>query len=233
MKVINKSVILLIAVAFALTQQSLSTENIYGLYEPIKGGFKKCESYSYSYKFGDIDHNSEKRIRIEKYDQRGNKVEYIHYNSDGNFFSKSIYKNKYDIDGKIIEINEYDPEGTISSKTIYKYDSNGNMIEGTPYYNDFKLGDKRKYKFDSNGNKVERKVYNPENEMTASSIYKYNQDNILIEELEDLIDVYLMSEIGKYTKNLYKYDIHGNLIESIKYNTLDEPEVLTKHVYSN
>jgi hypothetical protein len=92
---------------------------------------------------------------IFKYDEYGNRIEYITYNPDNSLFSKDI--NKFDDDGNCIELSTYDPDGSLFSKESYKYNENRNTTENISYsYSKTRdvLVSKTtyKYKYDKTGN---------------------------------------------------------------------------------
>ncbi len=107
-----------------------------------------------------INNNSYAGKRIRKFDNSGNLIKILDYNSKDILKGKSIYKydNKgnniqffnYDSNGKLVyksELYTYDDKGYIDSKTnIYKYDNKGNLIETTI------KNIVTKYEYDENGN---------------------------------------------------------------------------------
>lgn len=62
-----------------------------------------------------------------KYDENGNKTEYIITGSDG---SENKYTYKYDTAGQLIENVIYGSDGISTEKATYKYDEKGIKIEG-------------------------------------------------------------------------------------------------------
>jgi len=87
--------------------------------DKVKGGYKKCNVYMYSYKFGKIDIKSKMELYTCKYDSRGNMIEKVQYNSDDSIESKNTHK--YDSRGNRIEavgFNEWD-EPTGKEEYIY------------------------------------------------------------------------------------------------------------------
>ena len=69
-----------------------------------------------------------------KFNQRGDVVEYVEYESDGSLRDKTLYE--YDSQGNLIEYASYNSDGSLGSKYLYKYDSQGNPIEMVEYRSD-------------------------------------------------------------------------------------------------
>ncbi len=66
-------------------------------------------------------------LRLSRYDQRGNKIEDAHYNSDDSLLFKTIYA--YDSANKLIEQVNFAADESPSSKTVFEYDRDGRLIE--------------------------------------------------------------------------------------------------------
>jgi len=64
---------------------------------------------------------------VYNYDENGNKIERLKYNSDNVLSEKNV--SKFDNKGNEIEENVYQSDGTLFHKKKYKYDKNDNMIE--------------------------------------------------------------------------------------------------------
>jgi len=115
--------------------------------------------YSYTYKYNETgkkieDNRNSGSKTIYEYDDEGNMIGDIYYNSDGSQGSKSIYK--YNDKGNIIEKEMYLTKG---DKYTYKYDGKGDMISQAYYNVDGSQGSKRIYKYDDKGNMIEQKNY--------------------------------------------------------------------------
>jgi len=68
---------------------------------------------------------------ISKYDEKGNIVEEVRYNSSEKINSKGTYK--YDEIGNLVETLTYDASGKVTLKNSTKYDKKGNKIKKTSY----------------------------------------------------------------------------------------------------
>ncbi len=119
-------------------------------------------SYVYNNKGEVIDPGS-----ASKYDAKGNMVENIYGDEDG----EHKFTWKYDNSGNVTQENEYMADDTIpSSKCIYTYDSIGNNIEKDEYTSDGRLNRKWLYKYedlDKEGNWLKQTEYFNDNIYTV------------------------------------------------------------------
>lgn len=131
--------------------------------ENLKGKVKSIKETPYEAvdKFGQIEKGNVLYdnfiFPFTIYDEKGNKIEENHYDSDGNLSSKDTYE--YDENGNNIEKNNYDSDGRLGYKLIYKYNEKGNMIEKNNYDSNGRLDYKYTYEYDKNNNWTQRIEY--------------------------------------------------------------------------
>lgn len=133
--------------------------------ENLKGKVKSIKENTYEAveKFGQIEKGDalydDDAFPFTIYNEKGNKIEENHYDSDGSLDKKYTYK--YDKNNNLIEENHYYSDGILYSKNTYKYDENGNKIEENWYNSDGSLYEKHtyKYEYDKNNNWTQRIKY--------------------------------------------------------------------------
>ncbi len=175
------------------------------------------------------------------YDNSGNKIEYIYYES-GVVVSKTQYK--YDEKNNNIAAVAFKSNGEKGTRYTYKYDSFNNKTEAVQYnssgelvstitydYNSEKdeytyisyLPDNeiewiRKYKLDSNGNKIVEYKYNDKNELRDkwTWVYTYDSKNNWIKQTE-------YNEDNKVSKIVERKIVYYGDKDEDKYSHWDSP----------
>lgn len=137
-----------------------------------------------------IKHSSGEII-VNKYNENNEISEQYSYDNEG----KLIYliKNIFNVQGTKIEtlkLNGYDSE--IEEKTIYKYSSRGNLISS------------EKSIFSEISKKILKKI-----------ISNFNQQGLIVELINDNFDPTLGGDVILKTKEAYKYDSIGNMIQYV------------------
>lgn len=223
--------------------------------KPIKGGFTKCDIYTYHYKFGEIDPDSKRKVSSQKYNAQGKMIEEVDYdiwNNNGRIYWKRIYK--HNNQGNLIEEVEYTSNDQISWKRISNYNSQGNLIESVGYNSNGVIYDKAIFKYNSQGYKIGYVDYDKDGVLNFEYTYKYDDQFNLIESIGytskgvicdkaifkwDNKGNIVQRESYLYNHNseiIYKdksrYDRYGNLIEKIEYSSIGEPEKLNEYIYS-
>ncbi|MBQ5647693.1 MAG: hypothetical protein IIV16_01055, partial [Alistipes sp.] len=138
-------------------------------YGPLYGNVESVTfiEYNLAEKFGEIIKDGIGYKEVYKFNQQGDVIEEVDYNSDGSLRWKHLYK--YDSKGNMIEEASYRGDGSLERKDLYKYDSKGNKIEWAYYNCDGSLREKYLYKYDSKGNMIEEASYRGD----GSLYYKY------------------------------------------------------------
>lgn len=163
---------------------------------------------------------------LNECDKQGNDLLGIRYDKAGKIVDKYIWK--YNNHNYLIETLEYKAE-TLERKTTYQYDKTGNQIETRIYSSKDSLIGMYKKEFDSAGNIIVEKLYSKEALYSIKYIQYDNYQNIREE-----ITYSAQGKIISKTNYEFKYDIKGNWIERIEFNS-DTPKTVTtrKIIYYN
>lgn len=151
-----------------------------------------------------------------KYDENGNVIEEIIYNTDGNLIAKGLlnYNEKQDV----IEAVEYDSDEKLQRKLKFKYDNDGNLIEGIEYDSYGDCNRKLRFKYDQNRRILNFREYDSYGLLSNKEIYRYDEKGKLVELKSDWYGE------GRINSKLqYKYDDEGNWIKLISF---DEGEII-------
>lgn len=196
--------------------------------------------YSVKEKFGEIQKENISRVYSYRYNNNGNLIELIEYNSDGKLNVKEtikydekmnkkshlvsrpdfggggtqyVYSYKYDNRGNKIECEEQWNEGRSSERDTYQYDKNGRLIEEKQFNSSGVL--ENSYLYDKSGNKIEKYWYDKNNKNNSVGkhkwVYKYNVSGDVLEEVRYKLDGSLSQ------KRTYKYDTRRNKVEEEYY----------------
>ncbi len=177
-----------------------------------------------------------KKSGITRYDAKGNKIEAMDYDNDGNVIKKTVYKyNEKDLETEYIEYdavdnitarheNKYDKKDNVIEEIFYgknneityirncKYDAQDNMSEYTLLDKNKKNLGVWKYKYDARGNKSEVEVYNATGQYNGKYSYIYSAN-------DEMLEMYTYSKINKIAgRNSFKYDAKNLMSEAIVYN---------------
>ncbi len=181
-------------------------KNIY-LYDE-NGKITEERSYNYD---DNLSTSNDKKIsnrkKIYKYDNLGNKIEYVEYIqyddlSENHIVNREIYN--YDNRGNRIKEYVYQTyNGIFKISVVRKYDDNGNQIEWKNY-NDGYLKDQETFKYDDDSNLVEYTHYNAFDGVDPTYVFDYEGNETIYDKNEV---TYLDS------KHNYKYNNNGNILE--------------------
>lgn len=189
------------------------------------------EEYTIVYKFGEVEKDSLISKSKEKYDEKGNLIVNLIFNTDGSFNSEYTFKYdekgnkieakhfpagleanttfKYDAKENKIEENCYKSDGSLSLRITFKNDEKGNNVEENWYYPDGSLYNKYTFKYDERGNKIEENVYNPDGNLENKYTLKYDEKGNKIEEIAYNPDGSFENK-WNYT---YEFDNTGNWLK--------------------
>lgn len=187
------------------------------------------------------------------YDNYGNVIEEIDYDSVGNKDYSCIYKLRYDSEGNIMEELEL-PDGKLYRKTKYHYNKNGNLSEKTYRNPSGKITREFKYLYDKrdslieevsdfmhgsiytslinyndNGYRISEMTYDSDGKLVISLDYKYNKSWQTTEIIENMI----METGNRQWRNIFKYDMDEIKIEDKRVNSEGKLIVKTIFKYSN
>jgi len=91
------------------------------------------------------------------YDEKGNRIEELRYNSNGSLFERMVFTH----DDKGNQTNTiYKADGTVDSKWVYNYDPSGRITKGSWYNADGTLRLKIVKTYDDKGEIIEDAMYN-------------------------------------------------------------------------
>ena len=188
------------------------------------------------------------------FDERGNEIEFIKYDKEGNIWNKEIKKynekdrllysketkilgedetyieeNSYSYNDKgfLIEEKSYeeDPDTGISHRReLYKYNNDQKLIENSYYSND-SLKRQVLYWYDNKGNLL-RKLFYLDNKPYTDTKFEYNHIGNLIKKTEN----YIKTDY-KHVKQ-YEYDAKNRLILFTKEDD-DTKEIILKIIYKD
>jgi hypothetical protein len=141
----------------------------------IKGDVKSISATTYKAieRFGEIEKDSIALSFGFDYNEEGNQVGQIYYNSDGSLGGKSTYE--YDEEGNQVESTAYNSDGNISWKSTYEYDEEGNQVESIFSWPEEVIYYKHTYEYDEEGNKVASTAYNSDGSVDGKSTYVYDE----------------------------------------------------------
>lgn len=139
------------------------------------------------------------------FDKNGNLIGEDRYDQGGTLISRMLYK--YNHKNLLTVEESYDETGELQEKLVYDYDENGRILKKFVHYLDGTV-DTITYKYI--GDNLSRKVlFNENGEKETEEQFSFNGDKMIKEEKFDY---------GKLIeKNEFKYDLNGNLIETIRF----------------
>jgi hypothetical protein len=159
-----------------------------------------------------------KRLQsVATYDEKGNKLEEVGYNSDGAVTWKRVFAR--DDKGNRTETT-YKADGTIDAKWVTTYDASGKMTGSAQYAADGSLRHKSVREFDANGKLITGAIYDANGSLMNKTFFSYdakgpqardalyNADGTLVQEL-------VRTDTG-YTVVLYDSD------GSVRYKSFDQ-----------
>lgn len=174
--------------------------------------------------------------RFSRYDETGNKIEEVHYNSDNSLLYKIVYI--YDSAGRVIEQINFDANESPTFKTVYEYDFDGKLIEQKSFGADGSLESALRPVYTAEGWRVEEETL-PDSETNGeesfclvgigiegidTSFSACGGDKIrkVYDDKGKLIEITPHDNQGKRTgKILFEYDADDRLIEMAHYGGSD------------
>ena len=168
-----------------------------------------------------------------KYDEKGNVVEFVYYQSDGTLGGRFLYK--YDAKGNKLEEIIYSWNGTRIGKLLNTYDEAGNHLTQTSYNEDDSISWKSVNTYNARGHKIEwvqaiagivryRVTYNydDKNRLVEQEIFEYNQTpNLRSSHAPEPGKILYSYNDKERVKEVAVYDEGGSLKEKTIY-LLDE-----------
>ena len=133
-----------------------------------------------------------------KYDQAGNQVEKIVYNTDGS--KNDLYTYEYDEARNLVKEIRYSPDGSIFEESTYEYDEAGNLVKEIVH--DIPFDFKSTYEYDDKGNLVKR--------------FDYESEGLLIRWTNERKETYDYDEEGSIVK-IISYESDGSIKKKVTY----------------
>ena len=236
----------------------IDSDLAYPFEKPLLGKVKKVHTAHYSTVVTVLKDTIKREHFVENYtygfDERGNEIEFIKYDKEGNIWKKEIKKynekdrllysketkilgedetyieeNSYSYNDKgfLIEEKSYeeDPDTGISHRReLYKYNNDQKLIENSYYSND-SLKRQVLYWYDNKGNLL-RKLFYLDNKPYTDTKFEYNHIGNLIKKTEN----YIKTDY-KHVKQ-YEYDAKKRLILFTKEDD-DTKEIILKIIYKD
>lgn len=236
----------------------IDSDLAYPFEKPLLGKVKKVHTAHYSTVVTVLKDTTKREHFVENYtygfDERGNEIEFIKYDKEGNIWNKEIKKynekdrflysketkilgedetyieeNSYSYNDKgfLIEEKSYeeDPDTGISHRReLYKYNNDQKLIENSYYSND-SLKRQVLYWYDNKGNLL-RKLFYLDNKPYTDTKFEYNHIGNLIKKTEN----YIKTDY-KHVKQ-YEYDAKNRLILFTKEDD-DTKEIILKIIYKD
>ena len=236
----------------------IDSDLAYPFEKPLLGKVKKVHTAHYSTVVTVLKDTIKREHFVENYtygfDERGNEIEFIKYDKEGNIWNKEIkkYNEKdrllysketkilgedetyieetsysYNDKGFLIEEKSYeeDPDTGISHRReLYNYNNDQKLIENSYYSNDT-LKRQVLYWYDNKGNLL-RKLFYLDNKPYTDTKFEYNHIGNLIKKTEN----YIKTDY-KHVKQ-YEYDAKNRLILFTKEDD-DTKEIILKIIYKD
>ena len=236
----------------------IDSDLAYPFEKPLLGKVKKVHTAHYSTVVTVLKDTIKREHFVENYtygfDERGNEIEFIKYDEEGNIWKKEIKKynekdrllysketkilgedetyieeNSYSYNDKgfLIEEKSYeeDPDTGISHRReLYKYNNDQKLIENSYYSND-SLKRQVLYWYDNKGNLL-RKLFYLDNKPYTDTKFEYNHIGNLIKKTEN----YIKTDY-KHVEQ-YEYDAKNRLILFTKEDD-DTKEIILKIIYKD
>jgi hypothetical protein len=160
---------------------------------------------------------------VYKYDNKNNILEEIEYDSLSRADYKEKYTNHYDNFGNLIEQTSQDNYRT--TKNTYKYDEKGNWINYECKSSDGIYAFQETANYDENGNIIEMKTYDGNGNITNRSVYKYDKYGNEIE-----ITSYDSNGQPQQQVFKYEYDSKDNWTKRIEFKSGKAIEIIQKRI---
>ena len=236
----------------------IDSDLAYPFEKPLLGKVKKVHTAHYS-TVVTVLKDTIKREHFDKnyiysFDERGNEIEFINYDKEGNIWNKEIKKynendrliyskettllneyktyieeNSYSYNDKglLIEEKSYEEDpvtGITHKKELYKYNNDQKLIENSYYSND-SLKRQVLYWYDNKGN-LSRKLFYLDNKPYTDTKFEYNHIGNLIKKTEN----YIKTDYKDVKQ--YEYDAKNRLILFTKEDN-DTKEIILKIIYKD
>lgn len=159
---------------------------------------------------------------VYKYNDNGNRTEFVTYSPDGTVMSRSVYN--YNDSGRLIDVKRYRGDGGLNVTTTFVYDKLGNEAEENNYDPSGTLFMNGKGKYDLNGNRIVFDRFDAIGHLFLKSNIKYDRNGNELEERE--YDSHASLQFST-TYEHGNYDKSGNWLWRAVYKN-DNPRSVTE-----
>lgn len=150
----------------------------------LKGPVKTVTEYEYS-----VNAAAKEAVKdvlkvksVCRYNDEGNRVDFVTYSADGAMLSRSVYN--YNDSGRLVDVKRYRGDGGLNVTTTYVYDKLGNEAEENNYDPSGTLFMTGKGKYDLNGNRIVFDRYDGKGHLFLKSNFRYDRNGNETEERE-------------------------------------------------
>ena len=167
MRFLSLSIFLLFATHFTFAQSRRTIKEM---------KIRKVEIQQHEFK---KDKFEQVRNAVSEYDNHGNLIKEIEYNSDSTFKTFETYI--FDRNNNEIEHITFDKFGKMTQKTTSKYDNLDDKKQELIYNASNELQERVEFVYDNFGQKTEENSYNKEGVLKEKITFKYDRKGSLIE----------------------------------------------------
>lgn len=165
---------------------------------------------------------------VYTYDTRGRNIGYEEYSACVDKSLTIPRKHIYILDdrGNRIEYKVYDSDGTLASRFTYKYDAQGNKIEEGFYYHTGQFGGKSVYTYDEWGNQTSQTSYGADGVINWKTVSTYDAQGNRTEWLQYQRDTLRYKVISMYDEKgriVENGTIEFNAIPNVRVSHAPEP----------
>lgn len=199
-----------------IERYKIDPELAYPFKKPLLGKVKKVHTAHYSTDVTTLNNTIKKKYFKENYtysfDERGNEIEFIKYDKEGNIWNKEI--KKYNEEDHLLYLKEttlLSEDKTYIEENSYSYNDKGLLIEEKSYEEDPDTGisyRREVYKYNNDQKLIENSYYSNDS-LKRQVFYWYDNKGNLSRKL-----FYLNNEL--YTDTKFEYNHIGNLIKRLK-----------------
>lgn len=187
-------------------------------------------------------------LSVTTYDEKGNRVEEVRYNSNGSLAEKTTFArdengnqtttrykadgtmsakwvSTFDASGKMTSGAQYAPDGSLRLKMVRKFDANGKLIEGAMYNADGSLMNKTLFKYDAEGQQAEDTVYDASGVLMQKYIRSNTGDTVTLYDKNGAISYKSVSQSSSL-----EFDSHENWIKRTTPRTITQGEKVEEEI---
>jgi hypothetical protein len=160
-----------------------------------------------------------------------------------------LYESYFNKSGTLVRRSAFNLKANLQSSVLFKYDKNNNNIECITYSSNGSLASKKVNKFDSENKLIEGYEFDAREKVIGKTTRNDSADyqiltcfewisRGLVKTLESVFDKngnnvanYYFSDRALESKEIIRYDINRNLLETIQHNLLTNEQIVTRFKY--